>query len=128
MVAACGSNNASSPSTVTVTKPASTVPSAASASAGSGPPAESGECDLQPTEHDLILWERAPRLLDNSIEIGDVDLGHCQPTLATWASMQPTGPGFCTKIAWADDNPGYPIGSRPSRPLKKVIDEVGAAC
>jgi hypothetical protein len=82
-------------------------------------------CNLQPSDHALILWERVPRLPDDSTMIGDVDLSKCKPTLETWRNYQPTGPGYCTKIAWADDNPGYPVESRPSPPLKKVIDEVG---
>lgn len=81
-------------------------------------------CDL-PTDRDLIIWQRFPRLLADALEVGDADLVHCKPTLDTWASMQPTGPGYCSKIAWADDNPGYDVDVRPAPPLKKVIDEVG---
>jgi hypothetical protein len=50
---------------------------------------------------------------------------HCKPTLDTWRYGQSTGPGYCSKIAWADDNPGYDADARPAAPLKKVLDTVG---
>jgi hypothetical protein len=37
----------------------------------------------------------------------------------------PHGPGYCSKIAWSADNPGYVKGVSPVAPLQKVIDEVG---
>jgi hypothetical protein len=63
--------------------------------------------------------------LDNSIEIGDVDLLKCKPTLDTWREYQPDAPGYCHKIAWADDNPGYTADVQPAAPLRKVLDEFG---
>jgi hypothetical protein len=82
------------------------------------------KCDL-PTTRDLIIWQRAPQLLDSATEIGDANLLQCKPTLATWASEQPTGPGYCTKIAWVDDNPGYDVDAKPAPTPKKVIEAVG---
>ena len=82
-----------------------------------------GPCTLQPSSHNLIVWEYEPPLLDNSIEIGDVDLLKCKPTIATWRDYQPDGPGYCHKIAWADDNPGYKADVQPAAPLKKALDE-----
>lgn len=73
---------------------------------------------------DLIVWQRAPRLLDSAFEIGSVG-PHCTPTLDTWASEQPTGPGYCSKIAWADDNPDYDVEVKPAPTPKKVIQTVG---
>jgi hypothetical protein len=69
---------------------------------------------------DLIIWQRAPRLQDSAFEVGDADLVHCKPTLDTWGAEQPAGPGYCAKIAWASDNPGYDVDVRPAPPLKKV--------
>ena len=86
---------------------------------------ESGPCNLQPTSRDLIIWERRPRIQDSAVEVGDVDGVNCKPTLDTWPASEPTGPGYCSKIAWASDNPGYDADARPASPLKKVIDEVG---
>jgi len=37
----------------------------------------------------------------------------------------PNGPGYCSKIAWSADNPGYVKNVSPVAPLQKVIDEVG---
>jgi hypothetical protein len=84
-----------------------------------------GTCTVQTSNHDLIVWEHEPPLLDNSIEIGDIDLLKCKPTLDTWRGYQPDGPGYCHKIAWADDNPGYEADVQPAAPLKKVLDEFG---
>ena len=72
--------------------------SAAPSEAGTVPVPRSGPCDL-PTTRDLIIWQRAPRLQDSAFEVGDADLLHCKPTLDTWASEQPTGPGYCSKIS-----------------------------
>jgi hypothetical protein len=87
-------------------------------------PSPVSRCDL-PTTRDLIIWERRPRILDSAIEVGDADLLQCKATLDTWASTQPTGSGYCAKIAWASDNPGYNVEERPALPLKNVIDAVG---
>jgi hypothetical protein len=83
-----------------------------------------GPCTLQTSSHNLIVWEHEP-LLDNSIETGDVDLLKCKPTIATWRDYQPDGPGYCHKIVWADDNPGYKADVQPAAPLKKALDEFG---
>ena len=98
--------------------------SAAPSEAGAVPLPRSGPCDL-PTTRDLIIWQRAPRLQDSAFEVGDADLVHCKPTLDTWGAEQPAGPGYCSKIAWASDNPSYDVDARPAPPLKKVIDGVG---
>jgi hypothetical protein len=83
-------------------------------------------CKSEPDDtRDLIIWQRAPRLQDSAFEVGDADLVHCKPTLDTWGAEQPAGPGYCSKIAWASDNPSYDVDVRPAPPLKKVIDEVG---
>ncbi|MGA7055235.1 MAG: hypothetical protein WBZ37_29020 [Mycobacterium sp.] len=73
---------------------------------------------------DLIIWERRPHLPDSAIQVGDTG-PHCSSTLDTWAQEQPTGPGYCAKIAWASDNPGYDSDARPASPLKHVIESVG---
>ncbi|GAB4724917.1 hypothetical protein MOKP126_45310 [Mycobacterium avium subsp. hominissuis] len=83
-----------------------------------------GPCDM-PTIRDLIVWERRPRLIDSAFEVGDADLSQCKPTVDTWPAGEPTGPGYCSKIAWASDNPGYDTDARPAPPLKKVIEAVG---
>jgi hypothetical protein len=74
----------------------------------------------------VIIWQHEPNLLDNSIQLSDVDSFECKPMVETWRDYQPTGPGFCYAIAWADENPGYPVGARPSPPLKHVVDSMGS--
>jgi len=63
-----------------------------------------------------------------AITVGDADLSKCKPTLDTFAASSPTGAGFCSQIAWADDNPDYDVNARPAPQLKKVLQEVGPAC
>jgi hypothetical protein len=99
--------------------------SAAPTASGSTPIPKSPPCNLQLTSNDLIIWERAPRLPDSALKVGDVDGVNCKPTLDDWKAGEPTGPGYCAKIAWASDNPGYDTDVRPAPALKKVIDGVG---
>ena len=100
------------------------LPSASAAPTPADTPTpRSGPCNL-PTTRDLIIWERRPRILDSALEVGDADLMNCKPTLDTWAAGEPTGTGYCSKIAWASDNAGYDINARPAPPLRKVIDQV----
>jgi hypothetical protein len=87
----------------------------AQAPAHAAPIPRSGHCNLLPTTgRDLILWTRWPRVPDFATEIGDADLVQCKPTLDTWRDSEQTGPGYCAKIAWASDNPGYDINVRPA--------------
>ncbi len=80
-------------------------------------------CNL-PTASSLIIWTHAPPALDRSVFVNESDVYNCRPALETWRAGEPSGPGFCSKIAWANDNPGYsPVV--PAPPLKKVIDQVG---
>lgn len=80
-------------------------------------------CNL-PTASSLIIWTHAPPALDRSVFVNVTDEYNCRPALDTWRAGEPSGPGFCSKIAWANDNPGYsPVV--PAPPLKKVIDQVG---
>jgi hypothetical protein len=88
-------------------------------------PAPTSHCDLSPTDRDLIIWQKFPRLVADALEVGDVNMALCKPTLDSWRDGTPTGPGYCSKIAWAADNPGYDVEVKPAPPLKKVIDSVG---
>lgn len=81
-------------------------------------------CDL-PVSSGLIIWQHAPGVRDRSRFANPADLYNCRPTLDTWRAGEPTGPGYCSKIAWSADNPGYVPSVTPAAPLKKVIDQVG---
>ena len=81
-------------------------------------------CGL-PTVRSLIIWHHAPGAEDSAEAIDESDLYNCRPMLDTWRASAPKGPGYCSKIAWASDNPEYVSGVSPAAPLKKVIDEVG---
>ena len=95
------------------------------AHAGSTVPAPiSPACNL-PITRDLIVWTRWPGVQDFATKNGDVDLVHCIPTLDGWRDWEQTGPGYCSAIAWASDNPGYDVDARPAPRLKHVIDKLG---
>jgi hypothetical protein len=81
-------------------------------------------CNL-PTARSLLIWQHAPGGEDTSVYVNESDLSNCRPKLETWGAGQPTGPGYCSKIAWSTDNPGHTPGVVPAPPLKKVIDQVG---
>lgn len=113
VVAACGSSPKDN-------SPASPRPSAVSAA-----PAQ--PCPLR-TERTLLIWRKQPGQPDSALRIGDIDAAHCAPTLQTWRDGESKDAGHCSKIAWADDNPGYNENARPAAPLNEVIAEVGPAC
>ena len=69
-----------------------------------------------------------PDAPSTAITVGDVDMSQCKPTLDTFAATSPMGAGFCSQIAWADDNPGYDVNASPAAPLRKVLQEVGPGC
>lgn len=81
-------------------------------------------CSL-PTSSSFIIWQRAPGVPDRAQFANEADLYNCRPALDTWRAGQPAGPGYCSKIAWSADNPGYIPSVIPAAPLKKVIDQVG---
>jgi len=87
-------------------------------------PPPNSPCDL-PISSGLIIWQRGPGVPDRSVFANQADIYNCRPTLDNWRAGQPSGPGYCSKIAWSVDNPGYVPGVTPAAPLKKVIDQVG---
>lgn len=52
----------------------------------------------------------------------------CEPTTQYMQRTTPSGPGYCTQVAWSSDNPGYDVEARPVAPLKKVIAQFGDGC
>jgi hypothetical protein len=89
-------------------------------------PIPKSPCNL-PTARSLIIWHRAPGVEDSAEAVDESDLYNCRPMLDTLRgrALGPSGPGYCSKIAWSSDNPDYVLGVSPAAPLKKVIDEVG---
>jgi hypothetical protein len=81
-------------------------------------------CNLE-TTRSLLIWQHAPRVPDSAIVINGTDAYNCRPALDTWHSLVQNGPGYCSKIAWSDDNLGYVRNVSPVAPLQKVIDQVG---
>ena len=52
----------------------------------------------------------------------------CQTPVQWQLSTALTGPGMCTQVAYAADNPGYDAGATPAPALKKVIASAGPGC
>jgi hypothetical protein len=90
------------------------------------PKAPSPPCNL-PTTNKLIIWHRAPGQLDRAETVDESDLYNCRPKLdeLRGAGLGPSGPGYCSKVAWLSDNPAYNTLISPTAPLKKVIYQVG---
>lgn len=58
----------------------------------------------------------------------DYTTGQCTDSADMMIETAPTGPGYCTQVALAADNPGYDAGAAPAAPLKHLIDSAGPAC
>ena len=87
-------------------------------------PVPMSPCNLE-TTRSLLIWEHSPRVPDTAFAINGTDSSNCRPALDTWRALVPSGTGYCSKIAWSDDNPGYVKNVSPVAPLQKVIDQVG---
>jgi hypothetical protein len=100
--------------------------SAAHTQAGTLLVPRSGPCNLQPSDRDLIIWNvgRTSRTVPLR-SVTSTGWIASPPLMIGELGSPPDGPGYCSKIAWASDNPGYDIELPPALPLKKVIDEVG---
>lgn len=130
--AAVDTTTAAVPSSPAVSKPSSPAAaahtSAAAVKTAAKPkPTPSPSCTL-PDDRDLLVWYKVPTLQDSAQELGEVDLANCTPTVDTIMSTSPTGAGYCTEVAYADQNPGYNADATPAPRLKHVIEEVGAGC
>lgn len=87
-------------------------------------PVPESPCNL-PISSSLIIWQHSPGTEDSARRVNESDTYSCRPTLDTWRAGEPSGPGYCSKIAWSSDNPDYLANVVPAAPLKKVIDQVG---
>lgn len=111
--------------------PASTSPAPTHTTAKPAPStaaaAPSPSCTL-PDDRDLIVRYTVPGLQTQAQELGEADLANCTTTLDMLEQTSPTGPGYCTQAAWADQNSGYNPDATPAAPLKHVLEAVGAGC
>lgn len=101
-------------------------PSHAEVASAPLPKSPSPPCNL-PTTNPLIVWHRAPGAEDRAEKVAESDLYHCRPMLDVLRgpALGPSAPGYCSKVAWLSDNPGYNTLISPAAPLKNVIEEVG---
>ncbi|MFD9651739.1 hypothetical protein [Streptomyces mirabilis] len=77
---------------------------------------------------DIDVWMKVPGLPDSAQVLGDHGAADCKSTFEMLQSTSPTEAGYCTKAAYASDNPGYNADASPAAPLKKVQLAVGPAC
>ncbi len=115
LLVGCEASSSSAP----VGGPATTTTSATPA-----PPTTA--CALKLKE-DLIERLITPGIPPYAIAVGDVS-GTCKPTVDTIGDTTPSGPGYCTQIARAADNPGYNADANPAPALRKIVAQAGASC
>lgn len=116
-----------SPAAVKASSPAAAPHTSAAAVKTAVKPKPSPSCTL-PDNRDLLVWYKAPGIEDSAQEIGEVDVANCTPAVDFIMSTSPTGPGYCTEVAYADQNPGYNPDATPAKPLKHVLQETGGGC
>jgi hypothetical protein len=100
----------------------------AGCSSGAAPapatPPVSSTCNL-PDRGDVLVRERIPGRPVYAVELTGTDPDHCVWTIDAMKTSVPTGPGFCTEVAWASDNVDYNINIIPAPALKKVQAAIG---
>ena len=78
-----------------------------------------------PDKGDVIVREIFPNVPIDAMELGGTDPERCVWTMDSLKTSQPAGPGYCSQVAWASDNPGYNADAVPAPPLKKVQVTIG---
>jgi hypothetical protein len=106
--------------------PAATSAAAAPATTAATASASAKGC-TGPT-FDYIERDALPSARTLAEEVGNCDLATGQDTLVTFQQTAGQGPGECTTIALASDNPGYDVNTVPAPPLKDVIESAGPGC
>jgi len=94
-----------------------------------GPSSDRSQCRLR-SDRDVIYWVKTPGQPATAERLGDVDGVTCRHTysLAELRATSPRGPGFCTAVAFAADNPGYDVELTPAPRPRKILNEVGGSC
>lgn len=128
LLAGCSSST-SKPATAPVAQPSTSVASSATpapATSSTQPAVPSETCATPlPDRGDIIVREKFPNVPIDALELGGTDPEHCVWTMDSLKTSQPTGPGYCSEVAWASDNPGYDPSVTPAPPLKKVQVTIG---
>jgi hypothetical protein len=127
VVVASNSGGGKGSDTAANTAPATPTTAATHAAAPASSAVPQDTCTLADDQH-LIVRYIAPGVQDNAQELGETDASHCTPTLQWLEQTAANGPGDCTQVAWASDNPGYNADALPAPPLKKVIEAIGPGC
>lgn len=100
------------------------VPSTSAPATTAAVSTASSTCNL-PDKGDVIVREVFPNVPIDAMELGGTDPEHCTWTMDSLRTSQPTGPGYCSEVAWASDNVGYDPNTVPAPPLKKVQEMIG---
>jgi hypothetical protein len=91
-------------------------------------PSSSAACKLKDQGPDYIVRDMDPGASTLASEVGPVDLADCKTTLDDFPGTAGQGPGECTTIALASDNPGYNVDANPAPRLKHVLMSAGPGC
>lgn len=111
-------------SPTSVAAPATSSAAAYTSTPEDSTPSTSSTCNL-PDKGDVIVREVFPNVPIDAMELGGTDPEHCTWTMDSLRTSQPTGPGYCSEVAWASDNVGYDPNAVPAPPLKKVQETIG---
>lgn len=101
------------------------APAESPASATRAEPSPAKDCGPL---RDVDVWMKAPGLPTTGQVLGSYSPADCRSTFEMLEGTSPTEAGYCTKAAYASDNPGYNADASPAAPLKKVQLSVGPAC
>lgn len=106
----------------------STAASASAPQSAAAAASPSAACKLKDQGPDYIVRDADPGASVLASEVGPVDLADCKTTLDDFPGTAGQGPGECTTIALASDNPGYNVDASPAPRLKHVIMSAGPGC
>jgi hypothetical protein len=123
LLAGCSSSTSKPSAAIS---PVAAPPTTAPADSASQPvsPAETCATPL-PDKGDVIVREIFPNVPVDALDLGGTDPEHCVWTMDSLKTSQPSGPGYCSQVAWASDNPGYDADTVPAPPLKNVQETIG---
>ncbi|MFJ5154940.1 hypothetical protein ACIQCF_25795 [Streptomyces sp. NPDC088353] len=126
LTAACGSSAGHASSQPAAKSSEHTAPHAGSRTRAAEPkPSPTKACG---PARDIDVWMKVPGLPDSAQVLGSHGPGDCESTFEMLRTTSPTQAGYCTKAAYASDNPGYDANAMPAARLKKVQVAIGPAC
>ena len=84
-------------------------------------------CTLAPTG-DVIVRVVVPGLPAFAMRMGGIDQVRCATMFDVIARTTTSAPGYCTTVAWLQDNAGCDFGFVPAPPPRDVQVSAGGGC